>query len=43
MIAMASPDDLKEQARTSDLPDPSLEDAFIRLIERHDRDRKAAA
>ena len=43
MIATASPDDLKEQARTSDLPDPSLEDAFIRLIERHDRDRKAAA
>jgi ABC-2 type transport system ATP-binding protein len=43
MIATASPDDLKEQARTPDRPDPSLEDAFIRLIERHDRDRKAAA
>ena len=42
MIATASPDDLKEQARTADLPDPSLEDAFIQLIERHDRDRRAA-
>ena len=41
MIATASPDDLKEQARNTDLPDPSLEDAFIQLIERHDRDRRA--
>jgi ABC-2 type transport system ATP-binding protein len=42
MIVTASPDDLKEQARNADLPDPSLEDAFIQLIERHDRDRRAA-
>jgi ABC-2 type transport system ATP-binding protein len=42
MIAMDSPDALKERARDDGLPDPTLEDAFIRLIERHDRAREAA-
>ena len=36
MIARGAPDDLKERIRSADLPDPTLEDAFIGLIRRHD-------
>jgi ABC-2 type transport system ATP-binding protein len=36
LIATGSPDDLKAQSRSPDLPDPGMEDAFIRLIERYD-------
>jgi len=36
VIMMDKPDALKAKARTEDNPNPSLEDAFIRLIEVHD-------
>jgi ABC-type multidrug transport system ATPase subunit len=37
VIALGSPDDLKERARTPDRADPTLDDAFIALVEEHDR------
>jgi ABC-2 type transport system ATP-binding protein len=37
LIATGSPDQLKDGVRGADLPDPSLEDAFIHLIEQTDR------
>jgi drug efflux transport system ATP-binding protein len=39
IIATGSPDDLKESARTEDRPEPTMEDAFIALVESYDRDR----
>jgi ABC-2 type transport system ATP-binding protein len=42
-IALGSPDDLKANAASKDNPDPSLEDAFIRLVEASDAGRKEAA
>jgi ABC-type multidrug transport system ATPase subunit len=33
LIAEGSPDDLKDRARTDDRPEPTLEDAFIALVE----------
>jgi ABC-2 type transport system ATP-binding protein len=42
-IALGSPDELKAQAATKDTPDPSLEDAFIHLVETSDAGRKEAA
>lgn len=41
LIASGSPDELKVQARSATAADPTLEDAFIALIEAYDR--KAAA
>ena len=41
-IATGSPDDLKQRAADADTPDPSLEDAFIALVEASDVDREAA-
>jgi ABC-type multidrug transport system ATPase subunit len=38
LIALGSPDDLKERARTDERPDPTLEEAFIALVEAHDRE-----
>jgi ABC-type multidrug transport system ATPase subunit len=37
LIAEGSPDELKEGVRTGERPEPTLEDAFIALVERHDR------
>jgi ABC-type multidrug transport system ATPase subunit len=37
MIAQGSPDELKDAARSEDRPDPTLEDAFIELVEHYDR------
>ncbi len=42
MIAAGPPDALKRQVASVDLPDPTFEDAFIRLIERDDAARKTA-
>jgi ABC-2 type transport system ATP-binding protein len=42
-IATGSPDELKARARSDDDPDPSLEEAFIRLVETSDVDRAGAA
>ena len=41
-IALGSPDDLKSGIATPDHPDPTLEDAFIALVERSDAEREAA-
>lgn len=37
IITMGTPETLKEQARSSDLPHPTLDDAFVKLIEGYDR------
>ncbi|HTU26334.1 MAG TPA: ATP-binding cassette domain-containing protein [Pirellulales bacterium] len=37
MIAQGSPDELKDAARSLERPDPTLEDAFIELVEHYDR------
>jgi ABC-2 type transport system ATP-binding protein len=37
VIARGSPDELKDRARTPDHPEPTLEDAFISLVEASDR------
>jgi len=42
MIASGSPDALKDQVRASGIADPTLEDAFIALVEQSDREREAA-
>ncbi len=36
LIAMGPPDELKQAVRTDELPDPTMEDAFIALINRFD-------
>jgi ABC-2 type transport system ATP-binding protein len=35
MIAIGTPDELKDQVATPELPNPTMEDAFIGLIEQH--------
>jgi ABC-2 type transport system ATP-binding protein len=42
-IALGSPDELKHRAASKDNPDPSLEDAFIHLVETSDAGREEAA
>jgi ABC-2 type transport system ATP-binding protein len=42
-IALGSPDELKSRAATKTIPDPSLEDAFIQLVEASEANGKAAA
>ena len=39
MIRVGTPDSLKEEARSPENPSPTLEDAFIRMIEEYDRER----
>jgi ABC-2 type transport system ATP-binding protein len=41
-IAIGSPDDMKAQAVTDSLPEPTMDDAFVALIEADDRARAAA-
>jgi ABC-2 type transport system ATP-binding protein len=41
LAAEGSPDALKDAVRDAELPDPTMEDAFIRLIERSDAERAA--
>ncbi|MEF2071139.1 ATP-binding cassette domain-containing protein [Consotaella aegiceratis] len=41
-IALGSPDDLKRKAATPDRPDPTMEDAFIALIQDTEQRREAA-
>ncbi len=38
LVAIGTPEDLKREHRSSALPDPTLEDAFVDLIERYDRE-----
>jgi ABC-2 type transport system ATP-binding protein len=40
-IALGSPDDLKAKVATADRPDPTMEDAFIALIEESEREAAA--
>ena len=40
MIAAGAPDELKESARSEDIPEPTLEDAFILLVKNDDRQRE---
>ncbi len=42
VIASGSPDDLKDSARTDEIPEPTLEDAFVGLVEAFDAKRGAA-
>ncbi len=37
LIALGSPDEIKQSVRDASRPDPTLEDAFIALVEAHDR------
>ena len=41
--ATGSPDDLKDSVRQEDGQEPTMEDAFIALIQRYDRDKGEAA
>ncbi len=41
-IAIGTPEQLQESVRTTDLPHPTLEDAFIGLVEKHEYDGVAA-
>ena len=43
MIAVGPPDELKRAAASAATPDPSMEDAFIALVERHDRESPPVA
>ncbi len=38
LIATGTPDELKHSVRTAALPEPTLEDAFVALIEAQDRE-----
>lgn len=42
MITIGTPDELKEQAKTASNPTPTLEDAFIKLIQRYDEANSAS-
>jgi ABC-type multidrug transport system ATPase subunit len=42
LIAKGSPDDLKDQVRAPDRPEPTLEEAFITLVEQFDRNGSGA-
>jgi ABC-2 type transport system ATP-binding protein len=41
MIALGTPEALQARVRSAALPSPTLEDAFIGLIEVHDREKAA--
>ncbi len=43
LIALDTPDALKRMAASAQQPDPTMEDAFIHLVESADRDTEAAA
>jgi len=43
LIATGSPDELKEPLRSDDLPDPTLEDAFVHLVEQQQRETERDA
>jgi ABC-2 type transport system ATP-binding protein len=42
IIATGTPDELKAQASTPAVPDPSMEDAFIELVQKQDQHSTAA-
>jgi ABC-2 type transport system ATP-binding protein len=40
LVALGSPDELKEAYRRPERPDPTLDDAFVALIESHEQERR---
>jgi ABC-2 type transport system ATP-binding protein len=42
-IALGSPDDLKKSVATAQRPEPTMEDAFIALVESHDQSGQTEA
>jgi ABC-2 type transport system ATP-binding protein len=42
ILAEGTPERMKEDFRTPELPEPTMEDAFIGLIEAHDQEKKEA-
>jgi ABC-2 type transport system ATP-binding protein len=42
IIAAGTPDELKEQARTAEDRDPSMEDAFVELVQKQDPSASAS-
>jgi ABC-2 type transport system ATP-binding protein len=40
LIEIGTPDELKAQVKTVDLPSPTLEDAFIAIVQRYDAETK---
>jgi len=42
-IALGSPDELKAKVATPDNPDPTMEDAFIALVEASEQSEERAA
>jgi ABC-2 type transport system ATP-binding protein len=42
ILTMGTPTDIKAQARSAELPEPTMEDAFVGLIEAHEREAAAA-
>ena len=43
VLAQGSPGDIRQRERTNEIPDPSMEDAFIAIVERSRVEHKAAA
>jgi ABC-2 type transport system ATP-binding protein len=43
LIALDTPDALKRAAANAEHPDPTMEDAFIHLVESADREMEVAA
>ena len=43
ILAEGTPERMKEDFRTPERPEPTMEDAFIGLIEAHDQEKKEAA
>jgi ABC-2 type transport system ATP-binding protein len=43
MIAVGPPDEIKREAASTAIPEPSMEEAFIALVERHDAEAPSVA
>jgi ABC-2 type transport system ATP-binding protein len=41
ILAEGAPDDMRNRVRSNAMPDPTMEDAFVRLIEEHESERKS--
>jgi ABC-2 type transport system ATP-binding protein len=42
ILTLGTPAEIKAQARSAELPEPTMEDAFVGLIEAHEREAAAA-
>jgi ABC-2 type transport system ATP-binding protein len=42
ILTIGTPSEIREKGRTDHNPEPTIEDAFIRLIEQSEADRKAS-